>query len=428
MPTPITGLPGELTTLADNDLFVVDDTSEVETKKITAANLRTALGAGFDHIWTEGGSVTLPDRNTVVDVGDTASLTLPAASDGRVYIIRLLSPTRAITLVPQSGDIIDFTPGNRVLPGGISAGIGITDVSEDPLVWIVTGMTGDGPAWHTSTVAGRSVTTDEAPSSENDSTQGFCVGTIWRQVIDEVTVNTWICLDATEDEAVWHRLGTGDGTSDGWTGTSSSATTISPTIPGGGLLLRVIAATAPTINLPAGVNGMVLVITQSGDTAYPITAQPSGSDTISAYSVVGVGGATSGASGQAMVLPYSRSTGGYRCWILAYNGRWDLVSPQVPRQGAIPNAAEDFPDVDVILFHPFDGDEEPTMPPVTVGIPRVTLVKKKNTVSGMKLILHPSGAEKIEDSTDPFEVPDSDSADMLSWTFYRDVEGNWWLL
>lgn len=64
MPTTITGLPGELTTLADDDLLVVDDTSEVETKKITAANLRASM---------QTGALALATTGTPADLGRSAS-------------------------------------------------------------------------------------------------------------------------------------------------------------------------------------------------------------------------------------------------------------------------------------------------------------------------------------------------------------------
>ncbi|MBN8609133.1 MAG: hypothetical protein J0L92_01010 [Deltaproteobacteria bacterium] len=428
MPTPITGLPGELTTLADNDLFVVDDTSEVETKKITAANLRTAMQAGFQafgHVWTEG-SITLPDANTIVDVGDTASLTLPAASAGRIYILRLLSTPRKITLIPQSGEPIDFVEGNRVLPGGISNSIGVTDVSEDPPVWIVTGTTEDGPGWMTSTVPGRSVTSDEAPAGSNDSTQGFGVGTVWRQVVDDVTTGTWICLDNTEDEAVWHRLGTGDGTTDGWSMQTSTATTVNVVtpFPMGGLILRLGLTGNTTVNLPYGNGGEVLLITVSNSGHSTVTLHPFSGTTVqygtADYRLPNVRVYTPGPTATQPTISY----------LLIHNGStWVLVAPAVPTQGAIPNgyAVPMVPDCDVCLLNSGGGNVSYPMPAVVVGVPHLMLLKKTSTDT-YTTTFTPSGAELIEGSNSSFLLPGSAATDRPSWTWYRDLDGNWWLL
>lgn len=94
MTTSITGLPSSLVTPADDDLLVIDDTSEVETKKITVANFRASMDAGWTHVLSDGSSVvTVSGPRTLVtaavpDLPIVVALPDPTASEGWIVMIR----------------------------------------------------------------------------------------------------------------------------------------------------------------------------------------------------------------------------------------------------------------------------------------------------------------------------------------------------
>ncbi|MBN8609640.1 MAG: hypothetical protein J0L92_03600 [Deltaproteobacteria bacterium] len=415
MPTPITGLPGELTTLADNDLLVVDDTSEVETKKITVANLRNAIGGGFGYA-SPGDEIDLPDRNFILDAQDSFPANLPPCSEGRVYLVRIVADggDYAVTLVPDAGagDEIDGSTDAKVLTGEVGA------------TWLVTG--GGAYGWRTSRLSTRVHTAAVQPSNEDDAGTGFPVGTIWVLTVDDITTDVYVSIVDVDDEAIWRRLGTGDGTTDGWSMQTSTATTVNVVtpFPMGGLILRLGLTGNTTVNLPYGNGGEVLLITVSNSGHSTVTLHPFSGTTVqygtADYRLPNVRVYTPGPTATQPTISY----------LLIHNGStWVLVAPAVPTQGAIPNgyAVPMVPDCDVCLLNSGGGNVSYPMPAVVVGVPHLLLLKKTSTDT-YTTTFTPSGAELIEGSNSAFLLPGSAATDRPSWTWYRDLDGNWWLL
>jgi hypothetical protein len=120
MPTSISALDTEATGLADDDLMVADDVSEVETVKVSIATLRAALGGRWPVVEVPGTSATLLKRSQVVRCSGSGpvTLTLPEPENGLWIVVKAGGDT-IIELVPHDGvtAIEDSDPGDTYVLG-----------------------------------------------------------------------------------------------------------------------------------------------------------------------------------------------------------------------------------------------------------------------------------------------------------------------
>lgn len=221
-------LAAEATTLADDDVLAVQDVSDGETKKIKAANLRTAMG-GAKHNLTATAAPTVNDDETQgYSVGSLWQYTSnPEDPDIGVYYLTLADAGSAqwYKMIPQVTEIpyglaepepigVTGSPGTGVqvvsqadhvhahgdLPGGTMHAAAIADGAA--------GFMSGADKAKLDAVPKNNFDAFGPPTSSDDSAAGYSVGSlwVWPSIYATDAGRVWQCTHAEAGAAVWRRI------------------------------------------------------------------------------------------------------------------------------------------------------------------------------------------------------------------------------
>lgn len=164
--------------------------------------------------------------------------------------------TRQSVAQIQNGEVVEAAPINaefNALQGAFNGSSGhIHDgtTGNGPKINLTTSLTGVLPVAHGGYAAIHKIDATSAPSSSNDSSEGYGPGSHWVDVTNDFV---WVCVDATPLSAVWRRLTqTITGTANQVTVTNGDGTSGEPTISMAsnflpvGVILPYGGSTAPT--------------------------------------------------------------------------------------------------------------------------------------------------------------------------------------
>jgi hypothetical protein len=313
-----------LTSADDADVLIIDDVSESETKKITAANLLTGMikdddfagshvgrmkrtGAGTYAVVKDNETTTAPDENDDSSSGysigskwnDTAT---PAvyecmnasvgaavwrqldAAAGAVMTSRAINTTSplsgggtlsgdlTLSIPAATASVNGYATSTQIAKlNGIEAGADVTDEAGVEAAGAV--MDADFVGSHVGrmvrTGAGtyavvKDTETTSAPGVNDDLTQGYSRGSQW---IDTSNGNIYQCTDASAGEANWEHLNASDGGSGESPGPiTASGTSLELSNVHDRLTIYFSSDSTVTVSVPSGLRaGVTVELVQYGD-------------------------------------------------------------------------------------------------------------------------------------------------------------------